>query len=322
MKKAFNIFIGTLSIFVVGASIYAAVNARDVLDWYTLRNYTPTPRIVELADQTTMNDQARRVFYVNKPSLQDKVSFRDSCISTEQSIILGCFIETKGIYLLDVQEERLNGVMQVTSAHEVLHAFYERLSKKDRANVDRMTSEFFATLKNDRIKKTVENYRKKDSNIVPNELHSILGTEVRDLSPELEAYYARYFKDRKVVVGFSEKYEQTFIDLNNQVAQYDTQLKDLKARIDANQQQLQSAVGTIDSEKKRLDNLLARGQTEEYNSNVPGFNTRVNSYNSLIRSTKSLIDQYNDLVDKRNAITTTEQALVEAIDANSLPKQQ
>lgn len=322
MKKVLTSFTGLLSIVTLAVSIYGILNQRDILDWFALRSYDPPSRIVVLADETTMNDHARKVFYVNKPALQDKPTFRSSCTSTEQSIVLGCFVESKGIFLLDVEDPRLSGVVQVTAAHEVLHAFYERLSTKERKKVDTMTTDFFTSVTDVRLKKTIEDYRAKDPSIVPSELHSILASEVQNLSPELESYYGRYFKDRKAIVAFSEKYEQTFIDLENQVKDYDNQLNNLKKSIDDNQAEIVISEAKIDSEKKSLDSKLSSGRTEAYNQSVPGFNSLVNNHNALIRRTKALIEQYNQLVERRNALATTEQELVGAIDASSLPKQQ
>lgn len=321
-KSFKNVVTAVVSVVVIAGSLYGVTHARDILDWAALRGYTPPTQVAQLADQTTMTDLARKVFYVNKPDIQDKASFKGSCSQAEQTIVLGCYVENGGIYLLNVGDPRLEGVMQVTAAHEVLHAHYDRLSADERAKVDRMTAEFFAGLKNERVKKVVENYRKKDASIVPNELHSILGSEVRNLSPELDAYYARYFKDRNAVVAFSEKYEQTFVDLESQVVAYDTQLAELRTQIDTNQQRLKDSEAQIDVQKQQLDALLAANRTEQYNAGVSGFNALVNQHNVVIRQTQGLIEQYNRTVELRNSLATTEAQLVEAIDANSLPKQQ
>ncbi len=175
--------------------------------------------------------------------------------------------------MLDVTDQRLNGVIQVTAAHEVLHAEYDRLSRTERENVDKLAAEFFANLSNDRIKRTIERYKSKDPSVVPGELHSILGTEIRDLSPELETYYSRYFSDRSKIVSYSEGYEQTFVDLSNQVEEYDFQLESLKNTIESNRVEIQGQSGDIERQKQRLDNLLSSGQTEDYNSSVESFNS-------------------------------------------------
>ena len=118
-----------------------------------------------------------------------------------------------------------------------------------KARVNRLTAKFFQQIKSERIKENVENYRKRDPSVIPNELHSILGTEVRVLNPELEEYYARYFKDRLKIVELSEAYEQTFVALEKQVEQYQKQLDDLKTQLDNNDAQISSASAKIGSGK-------------------------------------------------------------------------
>jgi hypothetical protein len=316
--KISNIFKTIIFVVLIGLFGFAITNVQEISDWFRLRNYEPPARVVKLADDTTMTDNTRRLFYVNHPDLGDKQEFNDHCRTTEQSIVLGCYINTQGIFLLDVEDKRLNGVIEVTAAHEVLHAAYERLSKSEKDRVDKLTSDFFSKLKNQRILETVENYRKKDPSIVPNELHSILGTEVRDLSPELEKYYSQYFINRKIVVDFSEQYEQTFTNLRNQVDAYDAQLNQLKNQIDSNQQQITAANDSLQTDRANLDRLLASGNTDEYNQRVPAYNQSVANYNGLVNETRQLITTFNNIVEKRNALATVEQELVQAIDSSNL----
>lgn len=322
MNRFSRLIAGTVSVAVIAICILGVAQRQSILDYLALRSYQPSDRIAALAADTTMNDQTRRVFYINKPALNNKTEFRDKCPATEQSIVLGCYVQHRGIYLLDVDDPRLSGVIQVTAAHEALHAEYDRLSESERENVDRMTSSYFATLKNDRIKKTVEQYRAKDASVVPNELHSILATEVRNLSPELETYYSQYFNNRTKIVTYSESYEQTFVDLDSQVERYDRQLNELKTEIESARLDIEGQNKEIELQKNRLDSLLNSDRTEEYNDAVPEFNAQVNSHNRLLETTKQQIAEYNALVEKRNAIVTTEQQLVEAINSNIIPQKQ
>lgn len=321
MKKIARVSSTLISLLVIGLSIFGITHRQQILDFLALRNYEPSSRIVGLADETTMTDPMRRVFYIQHPQLDNKDEFRKNCPSTEASIVLGCYIQHKGIFLHDVQDQRLNGVVQVTAAHEALHAEYDRLSSDERKQVDQWTADALSNLKDDRIHKTVEQYRAKDPSVVPNELHSILGTEVRNLPPELETYYSHYFKNRSQVVAYSEKYEQTFVDLTNQVENYDKQLNSLKSHIESNQMEIEGKNNDLEQQKNRLDSLMNSGRTEEYNAAVPVFNAQVNSYNELIAETRGLINEYNSIVEKRNNIATTEQELVEAINSNIVPKQ-
>lgn len=295
--------------------VIVLANWQHVYNWWRLRDYQPPARVSELAAVTTMTDEAKRLFYINHPTLlSDKAVFRQKCSIAEQTIILGCYVTGSGIYIYDVTDERLNGIEEVTAAHELLHVVYDRLPREERTIIDRELTKVFDSLADERIKTVVGQYRQRDPSIVSNELHSILGTEVRQLTPKLEEHYARYFKNRLDVVTFSEQYEQEFIERRAKIAAYDQQLADLKAQIEALENDLQHRGQEIDAERRRLDQLLANNQVEAYNAGVPNFNSMVRAYNNEVARLRKLIEQHNAIVAARNQIALEEQALVEAVD--------
>ena len=289
---------------------------QNIYDWYRLRGYEAPAEIASLADQTTMVGYARKVFYVARPELQDKSDFSKNCTIVEKTIVLGCYRSGLGIFVYNVSDARLNGVLQVTSAHEMLHAAYERLSNKERLRVDTMTAEAYASITDERIKKNVESYRARDAAVVPNELHSILGTEVRELPAELETYYKKYFTDRSKIVGYSEQYEAEFTKREDAVAAYDQQLKDLKSKITSLNDSLATQGARIEAENARLESLAAARKIGEYNASIPNYQNMINAYNADVSALKSAIEQYNGIVDARNAIVTEEQELINAIDSS------
>jgi hypothetical protein len=317
-----RIFSGVVSAVLLAAVVMAFLQRQAIADWVRLYNYDPSSEIVALADNTSMNSGTRRLFYVNHPDIADKAEFNTHCRSNEQTIVLGCFIENKGIYILHISDERLRGIQEVTAAHETLHAAYARLSNKERQRVDAMTSAAFKLLSDNRIKNTIELYRKQDARIVPNELHSILGTEARNLPADLEAYYSQYFTNRLRIVAYSEQYEQVFTDQRNQIADYDAQLASLKNQIDTLRADLQNQEAALVSERQTLNALKNSGRYSEYNAAVPGYNDKVNTYNRDIDRLSSLITQFNDIVPKRNAVASEESDLVKAIDSRDIPQQQ
>jgi hypothetical protein len=286
-----------------------------IYDWIRLRGYEPPAHIIALADATTMNDHGKHLFYVHHPSLEDKAAFNVHCTNTESSIVLGCYVEHQGIYIYDVTDPRLNGIEEVTAAHEMLHAAYDRLSTKERERIDTLTAQAFANLKDQRLNDTVARYRERDASIVPNELHSILGTEVKQLPTELEEYYRKYFSNRAAIVELSEQYQQAFTERQNKIDEYDRQLKSLQQQIDSAQASLKRQEQTLSAERERLDGLRSRNHIEAYNAAVPGFNELVRRYNAEVAVARGLIDQYNKVVAERNALAVEENELIKAIDS-------
>jgi len=241
-------------------------------------------------------------------------------VQGEKTVVLGCYLTgDNGIFVYDVTDTRLTGVEQVTTAHEMLHAAYDRLSKNERRRVDNMLTSYYDNgLTDQRIKDTVDAYKVSEPNDVVNEMHSIFGTEVADLPDELEQYYARYFTDRSKVTGYTAKYQGEFTSRRTQIAEYDAQLQTLKAQFTTSQTELKDRKAALDSQSGKMNSLKSSGQIAAYNAEVNSYNRAVSTYNTLLNTTKNLIQQYNDIIDKRNAVVLEEQQLAQALSASSL----
>lgn len=296
---------------------------QDISDALRLRGYTPPVEVVALADNTAMLPGARRLFYVNHPEITDSETFNEHCRENEQTIVLGCYISGQyRIYLLDIKDERLRGIKEVTAAHELLHAAYDRLNGGERERINQLLDTAFNQITDSRIRETVALYRRQDPTIVPNELHSILGTEVRGLPEELEEYYRRYFSDRSKIISFSEQYEQAFTERRNAVRAYDAQLAALKTQIDSLSKQLTITNTELQAQRSEMNQHRANGRTDTYNELVPVYNAKVNQYNADVDHLGGLITEFNDIVQKRNAVAAEEAELVKAIDSRDIVPEQ
>src|ERR1035438_2196603 len=129
MKKALGWVIGLIVIISIGFLTWA--NRYNIYDTYRLYDYTPPTAITQLAAQTTMTPYAKKLFYVYHPTLEGSTSFNKDCQVTEQAIVLGCTAINRGIWLFNVSDPQLNGVEQVTAAHEMLHVAYSRLRSEE-----------------------------------------------------------------------------------------------------------------------------------------------------------------------------------------------
>jgi len=297
-------------------------NRQSIIDWWKLQNYSPPTAISALATDSTMTDYSRRVFYVNQPTL-DKENFVKNCPNNrkEQSIVLGCYHSNqRGIFLQKVVDSRLYGVEQVTAAHEMLHATYDRLSQSERDRVDAMLEDYYKNqLKDERIQKTIDAYKITEPNDIVNEMHSIFGTEIRNLPPDLEQYYKKYFVDRSQVVAFADKYQSEFSSRTAAVAQADQQLAELKAKIESANVDIDSKQVAIDNQRAQLVSLREADDIATYNASIPVYNNMVDSFNNRVRALRALITEYNALVERRNAIALEENELVKALSSDVTP---
>ncbi len=296
-----------------------------VIDWFRLRGYTPPAETVALADDTTMTESARHLFYINHAKLEDKTTFRKACPKYDnQTIVIGCYQGgQRGIHILSVDDERLAGIEQVTSAHEVLHAAYERLKGADRERIDGLLQAYATDdLKDERIKEALKSYEVSEPGQQLNEMHSIFGTEIAELPAGLEEYYSRYFESRDVVTAYAARYQDAFTSRQSKIKQYDADLRTQSSKIKANTEDLQNRESDIEADRRQLDANQSGGNIEAYNQGVEPFNAKVGAYNDLLVQTRRLIVQYNALVAQRNAIAAQTVALQQAIDSSSLPQSQ
>lgn len=311
-----------LSLFLVSGVCFALLlvwwNQQAIHDWWRLRGYDPPVEIVQLVDATTMSDASRHLFYVQHPRIEPSEDFNKHCNIGEFTIVLGCYVSGQGIYIFRVDDERLSGIEEVTAAHEMLHVAYERLSVSEKKRVDALTAKAFEQADNQRIRDNIEQYRKQDPAVVPNELHSILGTEVRDLPAELEAYYKQYFVDREAVVAFSEQYEAAFNARKVEADNYAAQIKALKETIDADNTALQIQGRTLEAEYQALERLRPNAQPSSFNARVAAYNAELERYNQAVRQVSALIDKHNALIEQYNEVVLEHQDLIRAI--NSRPE--
>ena len=286
-------------------------------DWSKLLTYQPPSEIARLATTTTMTDTARQLFYVNQPTIETRKSSLNLCKSSEHTIVLGCYVVRKGIFLQAVPDPRLQGVMEVTAAHEMLHVAYQRMSLFEKSQINKQLQAVLKQLKNPRILKLVSTYNDQDPRSVDNELHSIFGTEVRNLSPELEAHYRTYFTDRSTIVALSERYEGVFTTLRDKEKTLSQQLLTRKSTLEQLSAQVKQEAETVESERSNLQSSILSNPNSDYSFRVFSFNDRVRNYNQLVSQLREQTDAYNQLVTEHNTLALEEKSLVESLENKS-----
>lgn len=286
----------------------------SINDWLKLQNYTPSQEIKQLAEDAQFTKEGRKIFYVTDPELNDKTRFNTNCPFAERSFVLGCF-NGYNIYLLSVEDGRLKSVETVTAAHEMLHAAYERLSRDERSRIDALIESKFKEISDQRLNDLIAEYRQQDPESVPNELHSILPTEVKDLGPDLENYYKRYFTDRGKVVDKFQSYESVFSNLDIKIKAIELQIDNLKIKISQLDESIRKQRVEIDAENALLKKYRDSGDISSYNAQVPKQNQLVNRYNNDVREYNSSIESHNAKAKEVNEIVVQQNSLVNSIDS-------
>jgi phage shock protein A len=309
----------------------------------------PSTEVEQLAQETTMTSEAQQIFYRQTPSIEQKPAFFEGCQKPgkigEKLIAFGCYVSngrSGKIMLQSVSDVRFQGIMEVSAAHEMLHAAYERLSQSDRDALAPRLKKAARLVKDRRLASVLEQYRKTDDQLFVNELHSHLGTELSNLEdPELEQHYQRYFRDRHQVVAFARQSQAALrqIDeksdqLKAEIVNLEADLKQTKQSIKADEQALESSQQNLDTQHADLTNFKTQAEQayrqgtgtpnlvtqfeqlrSSYNEAVRAHNDRVQQHQTQVDEFKAQIDQYKQRVNAYNALAHQEHDLLAEVDA-------
>jgi hypothetical protein len=291
-------------------------------DQITVAVYQPSEPVADLVDGSGMNDGGKFYFYTGVPQIDNRDDFNVDCADAmnEESIVLGCY--DGNIYIFDITDERISGVKYVTAAHEMLHAAYDRLGPIEKNRIDQLLADQLDATTDQRILDLVEVYDTTEPGYRLNELHSIFGTEVRDLSTELSQYYARYFADREKTLAASDKYEAVFEQMERQANILEAQMLTLEAEIASLSDGYDTKVAQL---SRDIDSFNARANRYGGFANETAFyaarNVLIARQNQLSAEADAInakIDVYNKCVTDLQALGREAEELQHSIDSRSL----
>ena len=308
-----------LSILLV-ASYAVWANWQWLLDQYIIWQNPPSTEIIDMAEKTTMNDYAKRIFYASVPQLNDAATFNEHCTNHgSEMVLLGCFYRGK-IYIFDITDVEIAGAKYVTAAHEMLHAAYNRLDPLEKIQIDAQLEAMYKALDNVELNQLMADYDKTEPGEKYNELHSIIGTEYAELTPALEGYYARYFNDQDAVAALASQYKQVFKDLENTQKELNTKMDALKSKIDEDMLTYETKLDGLNAD---ISSFNVRSSTDQF-INGAQFNTERNkllarqeALDVLINQIQADIKQYNTWVEEFNKIGGRAQELNKSFNSHA-----
>ncbi len=293
------------------------------IDQFTLLSYAPSTMVTDLAERAGMSEGGVRLFYVSQPSIEDAQRFNQDCGRKEAAVaILGCY-DGRNIFIYNVTDPRLDGIREVTAAHEMLHAAYVRLNGSEKARINALIETEFTRLKTDKdLAERMAFYARTEPGERDNELHSVIGTEVASVSPELEKYYERYFTSRKLVVALHQKYSSVFADLQARGDVISAQLTRLSQEIQAESAAYNSGVATLNSDIAAF-NARAHsggfGSEAEFQRERAGLLARITQLDAQRDAINNKVAQYNALQQELAGIASQSAALNDSIDSTLAP---
>lgn len=323
MRSHKSLLLAVINLCIIVCVVAAAIlNRQYIIDKYNAWEFKPSPEIAQIANNIGLNENGRFYYFASRPELDFAKEFNGECRSREQgNAILGCY-KNQRIYIYNVNDERLNGLKEVTAAHEMLHAAYERLPESDKRAVNTLLEKEYSKNSDADFSKRMDYYKRNQPGEEYNELHSIIGTEFADISPQLEDYYKRYFNNRSQVVALHSKYSDKFKELKQGSSSLRKELENLSISINNASLKYNRDISNLNRE---INTFNSRAKNGDFSSQEDFLNER----RYLIKSTRKLeqdraninryIGQYESKRIEYNKLVDESNSMYKAMDSTLAP---
>lgn len=280
--------------------IVLALNYQVIFDFIKGTIYAPSLEMTEVRESLDLNSRGEFLFNASMPVLNNEEDFNENCHSYDEvETILGCYTEQK-IYVYDIKDKELDGIVELTAAHELLHAVYDRMSIRERDELREVLERVY----NENLEVLKDEVSAYDSAEQLEEMYVRIGTEVKSIPEELESNYARIFNNRKAIVGFYEKYNGVFKKYEEELKNLETRLKEINAELDGKSGEYSNRVNALNNSIDAFNDCANtigcfKSDTEFYNKREELLSEK-RWVEGLYNEIESLINQYNNNVEKYN----------------------
>lgn len=294
------------------------LNRQFVTDQITVWSYEPTPAIESISERVNFTEKGKFLFYATRPEVAQANQFNQDCPRQEPgSAILGCYNADR-IFIYDITNEQLDGIKEVTAAHEMLHGAWARLSAAEQERLSKLLLAEYQKHVQGELKERMGYYERNEADQVINELHSILPTEVSELSPELEEYYDQYFVERQKVVSLFDSYNSVFQGLKRESESLYQRLTTLSSTIDARKATYEQQSQQLAADIQTFNDRASSGSfdsLQEFNDERARLVTRSDELEQARVAISADIDQYNTVYRQYLKVATDLDTLSSSIDS-------
>lgn len=303
---------------IIFAAAWLFLNRQFVLDTYTNYTFSPSAEIAAIGESTHLTDDGRFTFYATRPEILSADSFNQVCPRQEVgSPILGCYTPDDRIYVYNVTSADLEGMKEVTAVHELLHAFWFRMSESERDKLEVQLVDAYEKNADDAFKTRMEYYERTEPGQFVNELYAILGTEIDALGDELENHYSQYF-DREVVLGLHDQYSSTYDQLISRSTELASQMQTLSASIDTASEAYTANAQTFANDVESFNNRASNGSFSsraQFNNERAALVARSNQLDADRQALNAMIETHNTYYKEYQQISTQIETLNNSMDS-------
>lgn len=301
MKRKRNILWYVTGILIL-ALIVALINRDALLEHFRVMNYTPSEEMGRILGDLSLTDKGEYIFKASQPILSGRGEFNAHCRTdlSVEAAVLGCYADGD-IFVYDIESKELDGIRELTTAHELLHAVWARMNESER----RALAEDLDRVLEDNREILGAEIAEYETGEKQEELYVRAGTEVAKLSDKLEKHYAEIFKDQDKIVGFYNKYIAVFRKLESEMEELAKQMESLKASIETKTPEYKQQAEQLNKEITEFNECA---ETAGCFNSQWAFYTRRNelmqaqdALQNMYTEINGMVEQYNVLVEKYNA---------------------
>lgn len=306
------------------AGLWIWFNVDSIRDTIKVWGYQPTTQVQEITLSTAMTEHGKFMFYVGSPKILESEDFNEFCHTHHGDFYtLGCYTSSSSIYIYQITDERLKGVVEVTAAHEMLHAAWSRLPAEEKIHLTKLLEAAYASIDDPKLKETMGLYEEISPNELPNELHSILGSQYLGLGTELEEYYSQYFSDRSKVTNLYQKYQGYIDSVRDQLTSLETALTELSDYLDDERSEIDAAVEKWNSDvaayNERINTPGGFASQKEANTARTALEERKTKLEDRQNAYSAKVDEYDALIVQWDNVAAESDEIFQLLDSNYEP---
>lgn len=300
--------------------VVGLLNFQTLRDFLVSKIFSPSEAMLAVENSLNLTTYGKTLFRASSPELEDNETFNENCkTAAATSTVLGCYTNEK-IHIFHVESDEFPGIIESTSAHELLHASWARLSEKEKSNFSG-TLEAILESSGDDFKKSLESYADTEK---LEEIYVRSATQLKALPESLEKHFATIFSDQDSVVDFYESYSAPFLALEENLSNISSELDDLRTKIDTVSAEYSS---NMENFTKEVEEFNSCAETVGCFSNSVFFTRRNEllskqaAIESLYQTLDDTVTLYNEKVETYNSQVIYGQHLENLINSNKKPKE-
>ena len=318
-RKDYVVFAGgmVLTVALIAVVAWGLVNREWIYDYVRGMTYQPTAEMSLIRDKLKLTEEGKFLFNAAQPELNERDSFNSSCrsaVDTEVAV-LGCYA-AGNIHIYNIVEDELAGIRELTTAHELLHANWARMSEEEKRDlVEPLTRTFDAN--RDLLESEITTYNVDERQ---EELYVRAGTEVANLPDVLEKHYAEVFSDQDLVVSFYNSYIKVFREIEAEMDALKAEMDAIMVEVNAKTAEYEQRANQLEAEVESFNNC-ARTEgcfvsIDEFYVKRNALLSEQNDVEALYNEIDNLIREYNSRVEKYNADITRHETLDKKINSS------